>query len=224
MLYTRLFFGLLIFVFCFTSSASTGKLNKDFFKPITETENPLAKFSKEWANPKYLACNTAKNSPYLSKSEKEVIYILNMARMNPSLFLQTVAKRYPKISNEPDLLNSSYYQSFLLFLKDRKPLMLLFPEKKLVQSAFCHAVSSGKLGYEGHDRQTENCKTLENFNGECCHYGSSDPLEVVLDLMIDEDVPSLGHRKLLFENFSKIGVSIQPHSKYRWNTVLDFAL
>ena len=70
MLHTRLFFGLLIFVFCFTSSASRGKLNKDFFKPITETENPLSKFSNEWADTKYLTCNTAKNSPFLSKSEK----------------------------------------------------------------------------------------------------------------------------------------------------------
>ena len=203
----------------FAFSSNPGKKNIFVF---TETENPLSKFSNEWADTKYLTCNTAKNSPFLSKSEKEVIYILNMARMNPSLFLETVAKRYPKISNEPELLNSSYYKSFLLFLKDQKPLPLLFPEKKLFESAFCHAVSSGELGYIGHDRQTVKCKTLEKFNGECCHYGSDKPLEIVLELMIDEDVPSLGHRKLIFDKFSKIGISIQPHAKYGWNSVFDF--
>jgi len=35
-------------------------------------------------------------------------------------------------------------------------------------------------------------------------------------------VPSLGHREILFTDFTKIGVSIQPHKKYGWNTVLDF--
>jgi len=48
------------------------------------------------------------------------------------------------------------------------------------------------------------------------------PLEIVLELMIDEDVPSLGHRLVMFTNYTKIGISIQPHKKYEWNTVLDF--
>jgi len=48
-------------------------------KPIAiscflETENPLAKFSKEWSEVKYLGCNTEKNSPILSERGKEGLY------------------------------------------------------------------------------------------------------------------------------------------------------
>jgi hypothetical protein len=42
-----------------------------------------------------------------------------------------------------------------------------------------------------------------------------------MDLLIDEGVPSLGHRIILFKPHTQIGVSIQPHKKYRWNAVLD---
>jgi hypothetical protein len=49
-------------------------------------------------------------------------------------------------------------------------------------------------------------------------------LEIVLQLLIDEDVPSLGHRRILLEKYQTIGVSIQPHSHYGFNAVLDFHL
>ncbi len=105
---------------------------------FSETENPLAKFSKQWTDLKYLASNTEKNSPFLSERGKEVIYVLNLARSNPSLYLATVIKRFPGLSGRPNLVNS------------------------------------------------------------------------------------LGQRKLLFEDFSKIGVSIQPHTTYGCNIVIDF--
>lgn len=188
-----------------------------------DTTNPLSKFSKEWSDSRYLACNTAKNSPFLSQKEKQVIFILNLARTNPPLFLNSVVKYYPEFSGEPELVNSSYYKSFLDFLQKQVPLPVLQPGRDLFESALCHAISSGKTGYEGHDRQSENCKTVEKFQGECCFYGSDEPLKVVLELLIDEDVPSLGHRKILFTPFTQIGISIQPHVAYRWNSVLDFA-
>lgn len=196
-------------------------LVKEYFF-LTDTINPLSKFSKEWSLPKYLACNTAKNSSFLTQKEKQVIFILNLARTNPLLFLNSVVKRYPEISVKPNMVNSSYYKSLLVFLQTQTQLPLLQPEKILFESARCHAINSGKIGYEGHDRQSENCKKVENFLGECCFYGADYPLKIVMELMIDEDVPSLGHRDIFFTPYTKIGVSIQPHVTYWWNTVLDF--
>jgi hypothetical protein len=164
---------------------------------LQQPTNPLSAFSSEWNDKRYLVCNTAENIPYLNKAEKQSIYILNMARVNPRLFLETVIKKYPKFSEQPALDNSSYFRSLLVFLQQKK-------------------------GYSGHDRISQMCQAQEFFLGECCFYGSDDPLEIIIDLMIDEDAPSLGHREVLFTDFTKIGVSIQPHKKYGWNTVLDF--
>lgn len=188
----------------------------------SDSTHPLVRFSSAWADPKYASCNTAASVSYLTEKEKQVIYILNLARVNPSLFLRTVVKQYPSYTSDPDLLSSSYYQSFLVFLEKQTPVPLLRPEKVLYESAYCHAVQSGKTGYVGHDRSSAACKRVEKFNGECCFYGVDDPLEIVLDLMIDEGVPSLGHRKALFTRYTKVGVAIAPHSGYGWNAVLDF--
>lgn len=187
-----------------------------------DTINPLSKFSKEWTHPKYLVCNSAKDSCFLTQNEKQVIFILNLARTNPSLFLNSIVKRYPEITGKTRLVNSSYYKSLLVFLQIQTQLPVLQPARALFESAHCHAINAGKIGYVGHDRQSENCKKVEYFLGECCSYGSGDPLEIVMQLLIDEEVPSLGHRKILFTPYTKIGVSIKPHVTYGWNSVLDF--
>ena len=56
--------------------------------------SPLALYSNEWNDVKYSKCNTAVNAAYLSNSEKEVIYILNLIRSYPALFANTVLKKY----------------------------------------------------------------------------------------------------------------------------------
>ena len=109
-------------------------------------------------------------------------------------------------------------------MKHMKPASkTLIPTKALFESAKCHAHNSGAKGYVGHDRQSSTCKS--DFNGECCQYGYEKPTQIVLDLLIDEGVPSLGHRKIILDTaYTKVGVSIQPHKTYRINTVMDFGL
>jgi len=183
--------------------------------------SPLTIFSTEWDKPEYRVCNTAAEVSYLSDKEKQVIYILNLARMNPTLFAKTVVLQYPDYAGEEELKQSSYYRSMLEYLKNKKTMPLLYPEKTLYESAKCHAETSGVSGYVGHNRRSAACKSVETFMGECCQYGYQDPLSIVMDLLIDEGVPSLGHRIVLFKPHTQIGVSLQPHKKYRWNAVLD---
>ena len=66
------------------------------------------------------------------------------------------------------------------------------------------------------------CDKKKYFYGECCDYGSNDPVEIIITLLIDKDITSLGHRKILLGKYTSVGISIQPHSSYRFNTVLDF--
>ena len=58
--------------------------------------------------------------------------------------------------------------------------------------------------------------------GECIHYGGDDALGIVTSLLIDQSVKSLGHRKICLGYFTEAGISIQPHSSYGKNAVLDF--
>lgn len=194
------------------------------FRPaesVPDSVSPLSSFSTEWDKPEYRVCNTAASADYFSDEEKNVIYILNLARTNPPLFAQTVVKAYPEYSGQSRLDRSEYFTGLLAFLSKKKPMPLLYPERTLFESARCHAETSGRTGYIGHNRRTEACDDLKSFMGECCQYGYKDPLSIVMDLLIDEGVPSLGHRIILFKPHTQIGVSIQPHKKYRWNTVLN---
>jgi uncharacterized protein YkwD len=186
--------------------------------------SPLAAYSKAWNDPKYSHCNTAANASYMSKAEKEIIYILNLIRAYPVLFTKTVLKAYPAISGNYELEKDSFYFiSLVKLLQQSEPLNILYPDKQCFESAQCHASSSGILGYAGHKRISRDCELKKNYNGECCDYGNEDPLDLVLSLLIDDGYPSLGHRQVFLRPYTKLGVSVQPHKKYGTGAVFDFA-
>jgi hypothetical protein len=187
----------------------------------TEAVSPLGNYSSQWNEAKYLNCNTAANVKYMNTAEKEVIYILNMARLNPTLFANTVVKQYPNKSGQDHLRNSDYYRSLITSFQKMKPEQLLYPDSLCYKSANCHAEITGKGGIVGHYRTAE-CQSNQYFNGECCDYGHNKPLDILLSFLIDEGVSSLGHRKICMDRYKKIGVSIQPHTGYRYTAVLDF--
>lgn len=182
---------------------------------FVDSISPLAGFSSEWNDAKYLKCNTASRVNYMTNAEKEVIYILNLARMNPPLFANSVVKKYPA-------KHTYYYTSLIDTLLLLKPVNLLIPDAKCFESASCHATISGAQGYVGHNRSTDECKNKKHFTGECCDYGHNKPLDIVMSLLIDEGVSSLGHREICLDSYKKLGVSIQFHNLYRFTAVLDF--
>ena len=184
--------------------------------------SPLSDFSKSWEQPKYQQCNTAAGVSYMSDSEKKVIYILNLARMDPQLFCTTVLKHYPEVYTMVDYKNSSYFSSLVATLTKQAPLTILTPDSSCYASAWCHSSTSGKIGYVGHTRQTTECESLKHFMGECCDFGNSSALDIVMSLLIDQDVESLGHRQICLGDYTKIGVSIQPHTQYTVMSTLDF--
>ncbi|HET6994342.1 MAG TPA: hypothetical protein VFI06_05125 [Chitinophagaceae bacterium] len=192
-------------------------------KPVAISQSsPLAGFSSAWNDARFLKCNTAANTTCLSKEEKDIIYILNLARTDPALFANTVVDKYPGFRNKLSLKDLPEYKSLLDTLRLIKPLPLLNPDSLSFESAKCHAISAGSLGYVGHERKTEQCKRNKHHQGECCQYGYKDPLQILMALLIDENVPYQGHRFLCLSSYKKIGVSIQPHSSYGHNTVIDF--
>ncbi|HMG83604.1 MAG TPA: hypothetical protein VK559_11260 [Ferruginibacter sp.] len=182
----------------------------------TDPVSPLANYSSEWNNPdsNFTQCNTAIDAVYMSPNEKDVIYILNLVRSSPVLFVNTVLKKRKD-------LQGKYCNSLTEKLLTMQPLNLLVPDEKCYNSAECHA-ESGIHGYVGHVRQTTSCKEKQYFDGECCDYGHNVALEIVLSLLVDDGVPSLIHRTIFLGEYNGVGVSVQSHSKYRYVSVLDF--
>ena len=192
-------------------------------QPLSVTFSPLTTYSDEWNKPGYAQCNTAEKVSYMSVGEKNVIYILNLIRTCPVLFTNTVLLKYPERSGNYHLLNDTFYfQSLVKTLLSMKPAPLLFPDKDCYTSARCHAIQSGITGYVGHERKKAECEKKRSYNGECCDYGNDDPLDIVLSLLIDEGVNSLGHRSICLGEYAKVAVSVQPHKAWRYNTVIDF--
>ena len=214
----RLFlpFSLLV-LFVFTSFIP-GKKTTGPPPPVS----PLASYSPLWNETRYLECNTAAKAGYMTASEKEVIYILNLVRMNPKLFANTVVKKYPDSNGQGYLRNSGYYMSLLDTMLGLKPIRLLYPDSLCFAGAQCHAIHSGAEGYVGHTRSAELCEKKWYYNGECCDYGHKIPLDVIMSLLIDEGVISLGHRVICLSDYKRIGVAIQPHKTYEYNAVMDF--
>ncbi|MEO7982754.1 MAG: hypothetical protein ABI688_01605 [Bacteroidota bacterium] len=177
--------------------------------------SPLASYSTAWNDAKYMKCNTAAKVSYMTALEKELIYILNLARTNPQLFASTVIAKYPA-------RHTDYFTSLLDTMQKLKPGKLLYPDSLCFSGAKCHAVNSGKEGYVGHTRSTEECRMKWYYNGECCEYGHNKPLDIIMALLIDQDIISLGHRNICLGPYKNIGVSFQPHTLYGYTTVLDF--
>lgn len=188
---------------------------------VAEPANPLADFHPVWNDAKYRYCNSARNEKYLTSLEKEVIFVLNLVREYPQQFNKTVVALWPDYMDDPSLATNRYYTSLVADLGKMKPAGVLKPDSLAWISARCHAYTSGKTGYTGHIRQTAHCR--EYFRGECCHYGYTDPLEIVMSLLIDDGVTDLGHRIICLSNrYKAVGVSFQRHTVYGYNTVLDF--
>ncbi len=165
--------------------------------------------------------NTAMDADYMTSEEKLVILITNLARTDGPLFSGTFLDTY--IEGEE---KNKYIKSLYKDLKPVKNLPLLYPEKDLYNVAFGHAIKSGKSGHLGHKGFESRFKPLmKKYNSvaENCSYGYDKAIDIAIQLLIDKDVPNLGHRiNMLNPGFDSIGVSIQPHKSYRFNCVMDF--
>ncbi len=172
----------------------------------------------------YKQANTAKNATYLSEDEKKVILYMNIARLDGKWFIKHILDKYDD--------NRSYYsKSLRRDLMKTSGLQAFKPSENLSKSAKYHAKDMGKTGRTGHNSSdgTDTFVRIKrfasgNYMSENCAYGYSEPIRIVIQLLIDEGISSLGHRKtILSKNYNYVGVSIEPHKSYRYNCVQDFS-
>ena len=180
-------------------------------------------FRWDWNSDIILQANTAKDADFLSEDEKKIIMYTNLARSDGSLFASTFLKEYLKIKK---IKPNSYTRSLFKELKLVKNLPMLLPERDLYKVSREHASWSGKKGYQGHKgfkQRFSPLMTKYTEVGENIYYGQYTPLEIVIQLLIDEGIEDLGHRKnLLSPKFNSVGVAIKPHKTYDYNCVMGF--
>jgi thioredoxin-related protein len=192
------------------------KMNPAALKGITYREQSKDEWAQQWIKEnKNNDTNSARNVVWLSKKERLIYYYLNCARLDPIGF----CNKYILDKLKYDSTNI-YLITLVNYMYSMKPVNAIVPNKVQFDNAKCHAVSAGLIGRVSHDRVNKTCK--QSFYGECISFGVSDPLEIVIQLLVDEDVPSLGHRYICLGFYTQAGFSMAPHKAWGTNTVLDF--
>ena len=94
-----------------------------------------------------------------------------------------------------------------------------------------HVLDTGPSGLTGHDgtdgsSPSDRCKKyvkLEGSSGENIDYGDKGPQDVIIALMIDDGVPSRGHRTNIFNKaFKKMSCFTGDHKTYGKQTVINY--
>ncbi len=200
---------------------STGSITVTVFggKRVTEAE---AEQQLGWD---IALLDTAREEHYMSEGEKDVVLFVNKARHDPPLFAELYLK---KRVSQSAAARECYRQ-----MRTMKPRPILQPSLVLWKAAREHAKDMGKWGKTGHvgtdgsslSQRIKRHGTWKSGISENCSYGFDDALAIMLQLLIDDGVPGRGHRKnILAMGMRYIGTSIQPHTRYGYNCVQDFAV
>jgi uncharacterized protein YkwD len=179
---------------------------------------------------------------FLSSLENSVVREINMARTAPKDYASLLEqhrecydKKILRLPGETPILTKEGVRAVIeaiRFLHSIQPLPSLIPSKGMSSGAKDHVKDQGSSGasqHKGSDGSQPSDRvnrygTWEKSVGENISYGSKKARNIVMYLIIDDGVPSRGHRKNIFSpDFRVIGVACGPHPAYRTVCVMTFA-
>jgi uncharacterized protein YkwD len=157
----------------------------------------------------------------MTSEERNVIWLSNLARFDGNLFAKTFLKNY---INSNEIVSSRYTKSLFSDLKKTSNLPPLLPDHNIFELGKSHAEKSGQKGKIGHQGFSQRAnKSRHSKFSENCAYGNSTAIDIVMQLLIDEGVESLGHRKnILNPKTTHTAVSIQPHKTEQFVCVIEY--
>ena len=154
----------------------------------------------------------------LSEADQQVAYYLNYARKNPKTFLDKAINVF--VASHPEV-KSKYIGSLQATFKTLQPLSYIQPDAAISQVAIAHAIDLrihkliSHQSTNGRSFQDRVAKVVKGCASECIQATVRyNPLEAVLGLLFDFNVPDLGHRKSLLDpKFARAGFgsSIVPN-------------
>ncbi len=187
--------------------------------------------------------DTAAGAGYLSESERRLIVEINRVRTDPreyaQRFLVPLRSYYhgalmerPGETTVATREGIGALDACIKELQRATPVLPLSPKKGLTLAARDLArdqAKTGAMGHTGSDGSTDVAR-INRYGrwdisaGENIDYGHEDARRIVISLLIDDGVPSRGHRRnLLDAAFRFVGVCIGPHPVYGHMCVMDFA-
>ena len=183
-----------------------------------------------------------RNNQLPSILEQEIVREINLARQHPkkyALFLERQKPYYVgkfiKRPGEPSILTNegiSAVNEAIRFLKSAKPIAPLKLSNGMSRAAMDHVKDQGKrgtLGHQGSDHSSPGDRvnrygTWRLAVGENISYGRGKARDIVMGLIVDDGVPSRGHRENLFDpRYRLVGVACGQHKTFRVMCVIDFA-
>jgi len=187
--------------------------------------------------------NTASGAWYLDKHEQEIIKELNKVRTNPKLYAEEYLEElaayydektftYPGRTPVLTVEGRKALYECLEILRKTTGMSVLKPADGLCKAAEYLSNDQQKKGGIGHiasdgSAPVNRIKRYGEWNiciAENIDYGSFDPRQIVISLLIDDGVPDRGHRKNILDPcFQFVGVSFGNHPSYQSMCVMDFA-
>jgi hypothetical protein len=182
--------------------------------------------------------NTGQSVSYLTTLEKEVLLELNKVRSDPpryatlyiSPILNELRGRLNTRSNVETKEGAKAVEECIAQLLRTNKMGLLDPDKDLAKAAFRHTSKQSKtreIGHNSPDGETFEHRLRKikySITGECISYGEDKARDIVTSLLVDDGVPSRGHRKIVLDpRFSCVGISAGGHLVYSHMCTIDFA-
>lgn len=164
----------------------------------------------------------------LNSTEKDFLYWVNYMRVDPPRFYTRYVKAYLQQFPEAE---SGESRSLEADMKQALQLPLLFPGARLNLAAADHCVylaERGTLSHTGRGGRSFQ-KRMEEAGvtacaGEVIFLGKDDPLVALILLLIDHNVPGLGHRKaLLAPAYTRTGVAVRQGAGGKFVFVQDLS-
>lgn len=156
--------------------------------------------------------------------ELEIIEELNLARANPRAYYDNY------VSTKRGEYSDEYMDSCQTDMYNSPKLQPLSFRMGLFMCAKEHSGSGGPIGAFGHTRIDgrsfgDAIREYGSYRscGENISYGSSTARDIVIQLLVDDGTPSLGHRyAILNGTYDTVGVGVDTHLTYRCECVMDF--
>jgi uncharacterized protein YkwD len=186
--------------------------------------------------------DTAGNVDYLSPVEKDVILEMNKVRSDPvkyaELYIRPRLRYYSgNLYQEPGQITiqtnegRKAVEGCISALSKMRSVQPLLPERGLFLASRDHTLDQGKTGRTGHDgsdKSTPSSRTARygkgSYIGENIAYGSNTGRGIVVDLLIDDGVPSRGHRQnIMKRDYTQTGTATGPHPQYGSMCVINYA-
>jgi len=179
---------------------------------------------------------------YLSSAEKMILEELNHARTNPLAFSQRMEEMRKNYTGyvylQPNGIQIKTqegieaFEEAMEYMKNQSPIGPLQPSWGLSLLAQDHCAEQSKTGRTGHasldgsdfSDRVDRYGTFQVTCGENLSYGSESAFDNVTGLIIDDGVPTRGHRRNIFtSDFHVVGIAYGSHKDVRSVCVMDFA-